>query len=135
MRDLEGATADTVMPHLVQLMAGPMAEMEVNPDAVHQGGFDQDKDNALKLAVIATCTPAEGTNGTSEQVVYTPEEISRHGAEIDQLIHSAATEAGDFVCRYTKAIGQVADALLDRVYLTAKDVARIVAENTEADAS
>lgn len=116
---------DLARSHIMQTMAGPMAEMAVNSaEVAGLGAFENDRGNAIRCAAMAVCE-LEVVNG--RQSIIRPEQMERKQGEIDALCEAGVEDANLFIVEHWASILAVADALLKRRSLTGAEVAAIVA--------
>jgi hypothetical protein len=115
---------EAALPYVAQCLAGPLAEMAVNPGLLESSGGDAgDRNGARMIAAVAVCEAVECGAGRAE---ITPEELHRQGARIDGLMSAALAAACDLVNDNAPAIGLVAEALMERGRLSGAEVAAIV---------
>jgi hypothetical protein len=109
---------------LVQTMAGPLSEIEINPKFWESTGHhDDDVATGRKIAAIAVC---KGMTNDDGALVISTEEMERRKPEIDALISRSAQAAGKLVAEHFLAIVAVANLLIQRTSLTAEEVAEVV---------
>ena len=110
------------MPVLIKIMAGPIAELAVNPDACRGVHHLDDKDCARQFAVAAVCE----TRIVDNKLAWTNLEERRRAVQIGALIEKAIGEAKRLVRTHDAAIAEVARLLLARESLTGPEVAEVV---------
>lgn len=118
-----GKGRDAVMPLLVGLASGVVAESHVNPSAF-EGSGRSDLEMAQKFAMMAVCDyKIEGDNG-----VFSPDED-----RISGLIHDAIKEANRLINENIEAVLSVSRQLLARGWLAGSDVIAIVNDSRTPD--
>jgi hypothetical protein len=108
---------------LIQSMTGPLAEGELNPRFVEDGGMERDMADGRTIAAIALCESRPRADGRRE---IAPREIERNRARIDAMVDSCAQEAGAIVAAHWPAIVRVANLLLECKSLTGDEVREAV---------
>jgi cell division protease FtsH len=122
-RDFAGKGEAAAMPHAVQVLAGPLAEVAFSPGYFHTAGSDaHDREAAWMIATIAVCEPVH----RDDRIGIAPGERERNRDRIDKFMEDACEEARNFVNSNTRTILGVATALLERKSLTGEEVAAIV---------
>jgi hypothetical protein len=123
--EVMGKGEEAAMPHLIQCLAGPLAEMQVNDRFLEYDAHRDDRENARKIACFAVCNAIETERGLE----IPTEEQERNKGRIDALISSATEAAARLVNGHVRAITRVAELLTERKKLSGKEVAAIVAEH------
>lgn len=108
---------------IVQCMTGPLAEMEVNPRLLEEGGDRQDRADAMRTATVAMCVPQDRGGGRME--ISSAEQV-RNKDRINALVMSSLQEAAELVATHWPAIHRVADLLIRRQSLTGDEVTEVV---------
>ncbi len=122
LKDVIGKGESAALPVLIKIMAGPIAELAVNPDACRGVHHLDDKDCARQFAVAAVCE----TRIVDNKLAWTNLEERRRAVQIGALIEKAIGEAKRLVRTHDAAIAEVARLLLARESLTGPEVAEVV---------
>ena len=123
VRDLVGMTEEALMPMVIQIMAGQMAESVVNPLCLTCDGHRRDLEDARQRVAIALCKHTTRWDGRCE---ITGEEMQRNMPRLQGLFDRAGSETARLVKDNRQAIERVAELLLERKKLTGAEVAAIV---------
>lgn len=127
-----GAGEDFALPLLAGLMAGPLAEMEVNPNMIASGAHNSDKEAASKLALFAVCSGSKDGDGN---YVITSDEQVRQRPRFEALLQKGIDLAGSLVELHMPAIIATANALIAKTTLTGDEVAEIVRSQSQIEPS
>jgi hypothetical protein len=122
--DIAGLGEDGILPYLIQIMAGPAAEAQVDRRYALKAGCDvRDRQDTYRAAAIALCGLVK-TNDGYEVPRDAKEALVVEGVA---LCNRAKAEATRFVIAYRAAIEAVAAALIRKTSLTGDEVAALVA--------
>jgi hypothetical protein len=121
--DVAGKGEEAAMPRMIQIMAGPVAEMRENEDVVATGAFQHDMDFLRRVAAVATLEATQRADGRME---IPPDVLQRNKSRLDQTCASALHRADELVAHHWQAILAVRDALLGKGELSGHEVAAIV---------
>jgi hypothetical protein len=114
---------EAALPHIIQSMAGPIAESGVNPRIGEFDGHTEDVDGARRIAAFSICTLTRREDGNLEA---TSEELERNADRLQALWKRGVDAAAQLVDAHHPAIKRVAALLLERTSLTGDEVAAIV---------
>jgi hypothetical protein len=121
--EIAGKGEEAAMPHLIGMLAGPIAEGRINPLMAHCTADQVDRQDAVRVATVAVCKSIPHGPGSFE---ITPEEQARNRGRILKLLNSAEEAAKAFVDEHWDAIARVAKELQEKTELTRAEVAAIV---------
>lgn len=114
---------DALMPAIVQVLCGPLAELRLDPAAGDSGEHDSDRGAAYRMAAIAVCESVERPDGGR---MVTPEAVAAGQPRIAEVVEDALHRADDLVAERWPAIVEVGRLLLERTGLTAYDVRKAI---------
>jgi hypothetical protein len=127
--DIVGWGAEGTLPYLIQWMAGPAAEAQVDPLYVIKAGADaMDRQSTWRYAAIAMYGVVE----TPDAYEVPRDALKARKGEVVALCHRAEVEAHRFVAENRTAIEAVAAALIRKTSLTGDEVAAVVGAATTA---
>jgi hypothetical protein len=119
----EGDKVRNVLPILTFMMAGAMAESEINP-RFHGGEQHHRTLTQMKsYAVAAVCEPETTEGGLA---TFSGEDQLKHRAQITAVMEDASSMAAGVVRVYRSAVDEIARLLVEKKSLSAQEVGDIV---------
>jgi len=122
-RQLIGCGEAAVLPYMVCLMAGPLAESTIDDDALEEAGGGAD--DVLKISALAHLALSE----TAQMKIPTAVDsldVVRKQKQVEALVYAAGERAGRLVGERWEAIQAVASLLREREELAGHEVVAIV---------
>jgi ATP-dependent Zn protease len=116
---------------IIVASAGPSAEAAVLRDDEKQGGYEEDTDRIFGLAAIVCCGGELLANGRIESRM-SESDSDKQLSDIKALTDECFWRTEVFLKEHWAAVKAVAMALLERKFLTADEVAKIIEANSPA---
>ena len=123
LRDLRGMSEEDLIPMVIQIMAGNIAESVVHPECRNYGAHQMDLEDARQRVAIALCKPVDRGDGKLE---ITGEEMQRNMPRLRGVFDRAHDATTQLVKDNWPAIERVAALLMERKQLSGAEVAAVV---------